>query len=139
MHDNSKQIKIIKAAFKTAEENGNPFPAELTQKSDDMLLRMIFTNFRSTGHGLRLSNHGFYLMRQAFEFITVDLHPDTWINNKQVLYLDRELESPFYLYLSRDKKQIYCFGRSDAMKIKLVGGDLDALSDIHGKKRKQNA
>lgn len=139
MDNNSKQLKIIQAAFKTAEENENPFPTELTEKDSNALLRMIFTNFRSTGNGLRLSNHGFYIMRQAFEYIPVDLHPDTWINNKQVLYLDRELEDPFYLYLSRGKKQIYCFGRSDAMKIKLVGGDLDALSDIHGKKRKQNS
>mgnify|MGYP006428735317 CR=1 FL=1 len=138
MTDHSKQLNIIKAAFKTAEDNGSPFPDELTEQDPHKLLSMFFANFRSKSNGLRLTNHGFYVLRTAFNFTEVELPQDVYVNNKQLLFLDRELEAPFFLHLTRERKTLNCFSRADAMKVKLVSGDLEALSDIQRKKQKQN-
>ena len=93
----------------------------------DKLYPKIWANFREDG-GLRLTNNGraFFVANCNIEYTTLKLKRPIQ-NFKNVLYMDKVIECPYFLVgsLSNNFPKIELFGEEVATMLSLYDGDLD--------------
>ena len=71
--------------------------------------------------GLRLTEQGFECLKQAdIQFYEVKFDEPIFFTNKLIIWIDQNLESPFYL----TSKQIYVFGEKIAVQLVLFSGNI---------------
>lgn len=70
---------------------------DLSLKTDEELIRTLFTNYRSSsGRGLKLSHGGLMIMKKYFENHTIVFKNQTVFSSYHVLFLDRHSSMPWY-------------------------------------------
>jgi hypothetical protein len=122
---------IVGAIRKAYEVNPVKHVSEITNMTDDELIRMMFSNLRGgnedSKHGLRLSQGGLAIMTSFFKKFEVVFPDQQTFSSRHVLYLDRHCSMPWHAnnYLPIT---VTFFEADLAMRAKLVG-DLDILLD----------
>tara|TARA_R110000868_G_scaffold411595_1_gene705750 strand:- start:3365 stop:3727 length:363 start_codon:yes stop_codon:yes gene_type:complete len=84
--------------------------------------RTWWANIRKTG-GMRLTDHGYYVFSRVLELAHygIDIKP-TPANRRIILTLDRKLQTPYYIELSkRIPVRVYMFGSREAVVAQLYG------------------
>lgn len=78
-------------------------------------------------HSLRLRAEGFRLLARFFETFPVDLPPEREVRSSYLMYLDREVNLPWYIGQSGGHKRIHLFDGRTATELRLRGEDFDKL------------
>ncbi len=133
------RIKVIRAAFEKANEEEVLLPEYIINKSNEELEGLIFYHGKNNK---RLKNYGFYILRLVFEHYDINIKLQSKDNqitsfaNKHYLFLNKEMNFPYFL--DEKRMTISLFDKNDAVRLKLVDGNLEKLVQSHKRKIYKN-
>lgn len=91
--------------------------------------KFLVNCFYNPKHSSRLTEIGFQYVSRWFKTINIELTFEGKIKSKHLLYLSRNLRTPYHL--SHRGKNLYLFDDEDAIELILLNGDLDQYVRIH--------
>lgn len=97
-------------------------------KSDEQIVRMMFSNFRgrdSQARGLRLTNFGVTVMRGYFQ--AYEIEREKKVAPMELVYLDNKARLPYWV---DDGGNVVMFDPELGIKLKLADGDIAILMEM---------
>ena len=108
----------------------NPLVGKMIDgKSDEQIIRMMFSNFRGraeAARGLRLTNFGVTVMRTYFQGYEIEREGKK-VGPMELVYLDKKARLPYWI---DDQGNVVMFDPELGIKLKLADGDITILMEM---------
>ncbi len=98
-------------------------------KSDEQIVRMMFSNFRGRAEqarGLRLTNFGVTVMRSYFQAYEIEREGKR-LGPMELVYLDKKARLPYWV---DPEGNVVMFDPELGIKLKLADGDVSILMEM---------
>lgn len=121
-----RQIAIIRLLREALSSGDEPADEIIMQLPDERLARKTFHSYRGDGlPSLRLSAFGFEALKKEFESYDVILQKDYRITAKDLLFLSRHCNMPYYIDFA--EKKLWFFQKDIAVQAIATGGQINLL------------
>jgi hypothetical protein len=101
------------------------FSDKLATWDDELMLHRLFSNYRGE-RGLRLTQFGHQIMQHCFQSYEFENTNNEKLRPIHLLFLDRHAKMPYFC----DRQKLVVYDKQFAVYLRLVGGDLAALTAI---------